>query len=457
MKPDITTRDQLISRAARAARDYLSGVDDRAVFPSENAIAGLDALGPDISEHGRDDEQVLDLLIERGGPATVAQGGGRYFGFVNGGVLPVALAARIVADAWDQNAAMGVMSPVAAKTEALAQDWLVDLLGLPKGCVAGFVSGTSTATLAGLLAARGALLARLGWDVNARGLFGAPPLRVVTGAQCHGTVLKAIAMAGIGTDGVTFAPVDDNGAIRAETLPPLDANTIVISQAGHVVTGAFDPVGAICRAAKTAGSWVHVDGAFGLWAAASRRFAHLTDGLELADSWSADAHKTLNLPYDSGIVFCRDPQALTGALHNSGSYIVLGTGARDGMLTTPEMSRRARGIEIWAALAHLGRSGVAALVDQLHDRACQFAQGLEAAGFTVLNRVNFNQVAVACDTDQATNATLSRLQQSGEAWASGAVWAGREVIRISVCSWATTPDDVERTIATMITARSPRG
>lgn len=446
-------RDALIARAAQAARDYAAAVRDRPVVPGAEALDALDAFAGPMPDGPGDPAKVLDTLIETGGPATVAQTGGRYFGFVNGGLLPIGLAARILADAWDQNAAMGVMSPVAARAEATCEAWLTELFGLPAGTKAGFVSGTSTATLCGLLAARHRLLANAGWDVNARGLNGAPRLRIVTGAEAHGTVLKAIAMAGFGTDCVEYVPVDANGAIRADALPTLDKRTLFIAQAGNVVSGGFDPLRPIARAVRDAGGWLHVDGAFGLWAAASPAQRHLTDGLALAHSCSADAHKTLNAPYDNGIVLCADGAALTAALHNSGSYIVLGGAARDGMLTTPEMSRRARGIELWAILAALGRSGVAALVGQLCARAAQFADELPRAGFPVLNDPVFNQVVTACDTDAETEATLARLQASGTAWMGGAEWRGRKVIRISVCSHATTPDDVTATVAALAKAR----
>jgi glutamate/tyrosine decarboxylase-like PLP-dependent enzyme len=395
---------------------------------------------------------MLRLLHGSGSPATTTSTGGRYFGFVNGGALPPALAAKWLADTWDQNAALYVISPAVAKLESVCEAWLVDLLGLPAGCVAGYVGGTSTATAVGIASARQDLLARQGWDVNAQGLFGAPPIRVVVGAEAHGTVFKALALLGLGRERVELVPVDGQGRMRAEALPALDQRTLVLAQAGNVNTGAFDPFGAICDRAEAARAWVHVDGAFGLWAGVSPRLRSLVKGAERADSWSVDAHKTLNAPYDCGIVLCRHPQATVAAMQNVGAYIVYSE-HRDGMLYTPEMSRRARAVELWATLKALGRSGAAELVEGLCDRAAQAAAQLKAAGFRILNEVVFNQVLIACDTPELTQATLKHLQASGECWCGGTTWQGQSAIRMSVCSWATTPGDIDRTVAAFVKAR----
>ena len=397
-------------------------------------------------------KETLALLQAAGRDTISAQGGGRYFGFVNGGILPVSLAARWLADAWDQNAALYVMSPLAAKLEDVSERWLVDLLGLPAGTAAGFVSGSSTAILCALAAARDYLLLRQGWDVRERGLYGAPVLRVVLGEQAHSSVHKALSLLGMGKANVVLAPVDDQGRIIAEQLPALDGNTLLILQAGNVNGGAFDPFESLCARAQACGAWVHVDGAFGLWAAACEQTRPLTRGMDRADSWSTDAHKTLNAPYDNGIVFCRDRAALVQTMQATGSYLQYSE-QRDGMLYTPEMSRRARSIELWAALRYLGRSGVDALVSGLCENARTFAALLVARGFRVLNDVVFNQLIVACDDPEETRATLREIQAGGVCWCGGAVWRSKPVIRVSVCSWRTTQADVELSVEAFVQAR----
>jgi glutamate/tyrosine decarboxylase-like PLP-dependent enzyme len=395
---------------------------------------------------------MLRMLHEYGSPATVATTGSRYFGMVVGGVFPPVMAVKWLADVWDQLSALYVTSSVTAKLEAVCEKWLLDILGLPSQCVAGFVSGTSMATMCGLAAGRYELLKRQGWDVNSSGLFGAPPIRVVVGTDAHSTVFKALALLGLGKDRVEWAPVDDQGRIRADQVPELDNHTLLILQAGNVNSGSFDPLDELCERAQAAGAWVHIDGAFGLWAAASAKKRHLTHGMEKADSWSVDGHKTLNTPYDSGIVICKHREALVASMQATGSYIIYGEN-RDGMLYTPEMSRRSRAIELWATLKSIGKNGVEELVDCLCDRAQQFAQQMDAQGFHILNDVVFNQVLVACDTPEQTAATLKKLQLSGECWCGGAKWQNTPVIRVSVCSWATTAEDIDRTVRAFVKAR----
>ncbi|MCY3780156.1 MAG: pyridoxal-dependent decarboxylase [Chloroflexi bacterium] len=432
--------------------EYHDALGEGPVFPASDALTALAGFDEDLPEDPLPAQAVLTRLHELGSPATTAQGGGRYFGFVNGGVLPAALAARLLADFWDQNAALEVMSPAAAKLEAICERWLVDLFALPADSAAGLVSGTSTATLCGLLAGRNALLRRLGWDVTDKGLFGGPRLRVVMSDAAHATVRKALAVLGIGAEQIEIVPVDEQGRFDPGQAPALDETALLILQAGNVNSGAFDPFVPLCEAAKAAGAWAHIDGAFGLWARACRSTAHLAAGIELADSWSVDAHKTLNSPYDCGVVLCRDRSALVSALQASDAYIHFGDG-RDGMLYTLEMSRRARGVELWAALKSLGRSGVDQLVEQLCRRAQQFAAELRMNDFRVLNDVVFNQVLVACDSPDLTAQTLERLQASGECWCGGSQWRGEPVIRISVCSWAATEEDVRRSVAAFVAAR----
>ena len=391
-------------------------------------------------------------------PATTAQGGGRYFGFVNGGLLPAALGARLLAALLGSERRAGRdVADCRQAGSGLCERWLVDLLGLPGlDCAAGLVSGTSAATLCGLLAGRNMLLRRQGWDANAQGLFGAPKLRAVLSEGAHITVRKALAMLGIGAEQIETVPADDQGRIDPNCLPPLDDRSLLVLQAGNVNSGAFDAFAPICAAARQAGAWTHIDGAFGLWARACRSTAHLAAGIEMADSWSVDAHKTLNSPYDCGIILCRDRQALVGALQASDSYLHFG-GGRDGMLYTLDMSRRARGVELWAALKSLGRAGVDELVAQLCRHARQFADELRAQGFRILNDVVFNQALVVCESPALTERTLALLQASGECWCGGTEWRGEPAIRISVCSWATTSDDVRRSVAAFVDARERAG
>lgn len=442
----------IYEQAVEYAFDYLDSLYDRNVFPSKEALDRLDIFNESLPQQSQDVSGVLKTLHDIGSPATVAQGGGRYFGFVNGSIIPSSLAARWLADTWDQNAALYVISPIASKLEQVCETWLVELFGLPAATAAGFVSGTSTATLCGLLAGRNTLLKNQGWDANEKGIFGAPPVRVIASQQAHGTVRKALAILGFGRENVEWVPFDDQGRIDADHLPDLDNNTLLILQAGNVNSGAFDPFVPICIKAQRAGSWVHIDGAFGLWAAACKQTKYLTDGIEMADSWSVDAHKTLNAPYDNGIILCKDRSALVNALQASGSYIQF-SDDRDGMLYTPEMSRRGRGIELWALIKSLGSSGIDSLVKQLCQNAQLFGTELSRAHFRILNNIVFNQVLVACDTPELTNKTLQNIQQSGECWCGGSQWMGEPVIRISVCSWATTTQDVLRSVKAFINAR----
>ncbi len=464
MSEDIRQRmfDDMASRLAfddarEAAYAYAEQAAGRNVFPTPAALDGLSHFDEALPQSPGDARQILRQLDEYGSPATVMQIGGRYFGLVNGGVIPASLAVRWLTDFWDQNTPLYLSSPVASKLEQVTEGWLRDLFSLPPSSVAGFVSGSSLSILCGLAAARQRNFERLGWDFNRRGFDGAPKLRLVASRQAHGTVSKAIALLGFGLDNVEWVDADAQGRIDAGAVPELDQRSILLLQAGNVNSGAFDDFESLCARANAAGAWVHVDGAFGLWAAASGGLSHLTRGIELADSWSFDGHKTLNTPYDSGIVMCRDREALVNALHAAGAYITWSE-QRDGMLHTPEMSRRGRVFELWAALKFLGRSGLDELVLGLHLRARQFAAELGEQGFGILNDVVFNQVLVACDDDAATAATLRRIQRSGECWVGGTTWRGREAIRISVCSWATTEADVSRAVRAFVAARqTPEG
>lgn len=440
---------ELLNDATERAGRYLETLAERRVTPSPEAVEELGRLGGPLPEEPLAPEAVLALLDEAGSPATVASAGGRYFGFVTGGSLPAALAANWLAGAWDQNGGLSVMSPVAARLEEVSLGWLVDVLGLPPGTGGGFVTGATMANLTGLAAARHAVLQRLGWEVETQGLFGAPPITVVVGEEVHVSLLKALSLLGLGRERVVRVPVDGQGRMRPETLPRLVEPAIVCIQAGNVNTGAFDPAAEICLAAREAGAWVHVDGAFGLWAAAAETRRHLVAGVAAADSWATDAHKWLNVPYDSGLVFCRYPAALREAMSTSAAYLVQDE-ERVPYHYTPEMSRRARGIEVWAALRSLGRSGLADLIESTCRHAARFAQGLSEAGYRVLNEVVLNQVLVSFGDEKTTRRVISAVQADGTCWCGGTTWQGRAAMRISVSSWATTEADVERCLAAIL-------
>ena len=438
----------LAETADRAAR-YVTGIANRQVVPLPAHVARLEALGGPLPQLPSDPSEVLALLDDIGSPATVATTGGRYFGFVIGGSLPAALAANWLAGAWDQNASMQVMSPVAAKLEEIVLEWMVDLLGLPSGSGAGFVTGTTMANFSALAAARTALLKHAGWDVEEDGLFGAPPIQVVVGDEVHISVLKALSMLGLGRSRLTRVPADDQGRMRLDALPPLDDHTLVCVQAGNVNTGAFDPAGEICTRAHEAGSWVHVDGAFGLWAAVSPLYAPLLAGAGAADSWAIDCHKWLNVPYDSGVAVVRTPEYLHTAMTLSAAYLTPGDG-REPWHYAPEGSRRARGVELWAAIRSLGRSGLREMIERNCRQAKVFAERLSDAGFAVLNDVVLNQVLVSFGSAEDTQRVITDVQNDGTCWCGGTQWHGHTAMRISVSSWATTDEDVERSVAAMI-------
>jgi glutamate/tyrosine decarboxylase-like PLP-dependent enzyme len=441
--------EHLLKSAAERASHYLNTLENRAVAPTPAAVQGLARLDEPLSDRPTDPEAVIALLDEVGSPATMATAGPRFLGFVVGGSLPAALAANWLASAWDQNAGLAVLSPTAAKLETVAMRWLLDVLKLPTGCGVGFVTCATQANFAGLAAARHALLNRRGWNVEAQGLFGAPPITVVVGDEVHVSVLKALTMLGLGRERVVRVPVDGQGRMRADALPSLDSNTIICIQAGNVNTGAVDPARAIIPQAKAAGAWVHVDGAFGLWAAAAPDRAALVSGIAEADSWATDAHKWLNVPYDSGTVFVRDPQHLHAAMAVNAPYLV-DSETRDPTHYTPDFSRRARGVEVWAALRSLGRDGLADLVERTCRHAARFAAGLSAAGYAVLNEVALNQVLVSFGDDETTRRVIAAIQADGVCWCGGTVWQGKTAMRISVSSWATTDVDVERSLKAMI-------
>jgi glutamate/tyrosine decarboxylase-like PLP-dependent enzyme len=431
----------LLDDAARRAQEYLHRSTTRHVAPRATDVDALRDLEEPFPELPSSPAEVLALVDRMGSPATVATTGGRYYGFVNGGVLPAALATNWLVSTWDQNVSLRVMSPAGASFEDVALDWVIDALGLPRTAGGALVTGATMANLCGLAAGRHTLLRRAGWDVENDGLFGAPPLRVVVGDEVHISLLKALALLGLGRRRVERVPVDRQGRMVADALPDFDDRTIVCVQAGNVNTGAFDPAGEICRLAHERGAWVHVDGAFGLWAAASPRLRHLADGFGEADSWATDGHKWPNVGYDCGIAVVRDPEALRGAMATASAYFTPG-GRREPSQFSPEMSRRARGVELWAALRSLGRQGLAALVERTTDHAKYFASGLRDRGYEILNDVVINQVLVSFGSPEVTRATVARIQANGVLWCGATEWQGRTAMRISVSSWATTDDDV---------------
>ncbi len=431
------------------ARTYQADIPERRVFPSQDALNNMTHFDEPLPDTPQSAEETLQLLDDYGSPATVASTGGRYYGFVTGGALPVTVASNWLATAWDQNGGLAATSPIVAKIESVALGWMCDLLGLPDDCGGAFVTGATMANFTGLAAARHTLLAKQGWDVNAKGLFGAPEIKVVVGDEVHISLLKALMLLGLGHERVTRVPVDNQGRMIAEELPELDDMTIVCIQAGNVNSGAFDPAQEICEVAKTAGAWVHVDGAFGIWALATPSLAELAKGFDLADSWAMDAHKWLNTPYDSGIALVRDAHHLSNAMSATASYLITGD-AREPAHYVPEFSRRARGIDIWAALRTLGKQGVTDLIEQNCRQAQMMAKLLSDAGFTVHNDVILNQVVVSFGTSDNTVAVIHTIQEDGTLWAGGTTWQGHTAMRISVSSWATTDDDIQRSAEAII-------
>jgi glutamate/tyrosine decarboxylase-like PLP-dependent enzyme len=449
--------DELLLDAAQRASRYLEELQERAVAPSDEALDGLTRLDEALPRQPVDPRETLALLDEVGSPATLGTAGRRFFGFVIGGSLPVTVAANWLAAAWDQPAGLVVASPIAATLESVARRWLLELLGLPASSDVAFVTGATVANFVALAAARHDVLEGEGWDVESNGLFGAPPITVVVGDEAHPSLFKALGMLGLGRDRVVRVPVDGQGRMRAELMPRLEPPAIVCAQAGNVNTGAIDPLGEIVARAHEQGAWVHVDGAFGLWAAASPSLAALVAGLPDADSWATDAHKWLNVPYDSGLAFVREPGLLPAAMSVSAAYLPT-EGAREPSFYTPELSRRARGVEVWAALRTLGVSGLAELVERCCRHARRLAEGLREAGFEVLNDVVLNQVLVSFGDEETTRRVVTAVQRDGACWAGGTVWQGRTAMRISFSSWSTRDADVERSLAAMIDcARKVRG
>ena len=446
---EASASDQLLQQAAERARRYVREIAQRRAAPTDRDLQNLARFDEPFPESPSDPAEILRLLDEVGSPATMSSTGGRYFGFVNGGTLPAALAANWLAGAWDQNSSFRVMSPVAAELEEVVLRWIADALGLPKNCEGGLVTCATTASFTALVAARHALLARAGWNADEDGMFGAPPIDVVVGEEVHASISKALRLAGFGKKHFKRVEVDGQGRMRADRLPRLSDRTIVCIQAGNVNTGAFDPAGEICAQAREQNAWVHVDGAFGLWAAASPKFRHLVEGFHQADSWATDAHKWPNVPYDSGIVLVKDGMSLRSPMAMTAAYLQSGA-RREPMNHTPDSSRRARGVDLWAGLKSLGRQGLAALIERTCGHAQRFADGFRQAGFEVLNDVVINQVLVSFGSPEVTQKTIRSIQEDGTCWCGGTAWKGRTAMRLSVSSWATTEEDVDLCLKAMI-------
>jgi glutamate/tyrosine decarboxylase-like PLP-dependent enzyme len=438
--PAVDVDADVLQAAAAAAMEYATSVDDRRVAPGPEALAALASFDETLPEVGADPLSTLRLLHEVGSPATVATTGPRYFGFVIGAAYPVALGTSWLSSAWDQNGALPVMSPVAAKLHDVTRDWLVDLLRLPAGTAVAFVTGATVANASCLAAGRDALLAELGWDAQAEGLFGAPAFEVVIGERAHSTVSKSLGLVGLGRQRVTVVPADDQGRMRADLLPDVDGPVLVCAQAGDVNTGAFDPFDEIADWVSERSGWLHVDGAFGLWALADPTRAGLVAGLDRADSWATDAHKWLNVTYDSGIAFVRRPADLRRTFASVAGYLPPNAGF-EAMHNTPQSSQRARQIEVWSVLRTLGRQGVADLVSGACDAATTIAARLRDGGMTILNDVVLNQVLGRLVDGPTTEALIAETQSDGRIWCGPTQWDGATAVRISVSSWKTRSAD----------------
>ena len=455
----------LLGLTADYASQFIDSLDDRPVPPQASVDELRAALGGPLPERGTDAEQVVAELIAAAEPGIMATPSGRFFGFVIGGALPVAVAADWLTSAWDQNAGLIGPFPSAGVVEEVVLEWLRELLLLPAVVSAGFVTGCQMAHMTALAAARHRVLERAGWDLAREGLQGSPRIRVVVGEERHVTVDRALRYLGIGSAQIEIVPADEQGRMRVELLPAAlaagEGPTIVCAQLGNVNTGSCDDVTAVADAVEGTGAWLHVDGAFGLWAAASPRFRHLVAGAERADSWATDAHKWLNVPYDSGIAFCADPEAHRAAMSVQASYLEQADAdaARDQMDWNPEFSRRARGFPIYAAIRGLGSEGVTATVDRCCDHAVRFAELLGAEpGVEILNDVVLNQVLVRFgDDDALTQATVKGVQEDGTCWLSGTVWRGKAAMRVSVSNWRTNEEDVERSAAAILEAAAVAG
>jgi glutamate/tyrosine decarboxylase-like PLP-dependent enzyme len=441
--------DFLDDVAARSKR-YLEKVGERRVAPDEASLSSLSALDVPLQDHPLSALDLVEELDRIAAPATVAMAGPRFFGYVNGGALPGAVAANLMLTAWEQHGAFEGTSPATTRLEQIALGWIRELLALPQGTTGGFVTGTTVAHVVALSAARDTLLSKVGWNCAADGLAGSPPLNVVVGGEGHSSLFKALGVVGLGRKRIVSVPIDDQGRLRAESIPVLTAPSIVCVQSGNVNTGAFDPIRAIAERVRRfdVPVWIHVDGAFGLWARVAPARAHLADGLELADSWATDAHKWLNSPYDCGIVLARDGEAIRRSMAIGADYLPSDT--KNPIDYVLEMSRRSRGVDVWAVLRSLGRSGLAEMVERHCRLAARFADAFRAAGYPILNDVVLNQVLVSFGDADMTRRVVAGVQADGTCWCGPTVWHGQTAMRVSVINWSTTESDVDRSIAAIL-------
>ena len=454
----MTTPDlrALLSETLERSDRYLQSLDTRPVAPPTDAVDALKRLDVPLQNDPIDPTQVIRELDDIVTPATMAMAGPRFFGFVIGGSLPAALAAHWLSTAWDQNTGLYNSTPGTSHLEQVSLRWLLELLDLPRESAGAFVTGTTVAHITALAAARHAVLAKAGWDVEANGLFGAPEVTVITGAEAHQTLYKALGVIGFGRKRVVKVPVDAQGRMRVDQFPKIKGPTIACLQVGNVNSGACDDVKTLGRMAREQGAFVHVDGAFGLWARVAPTRAHLVEGVEHADSWATDAHKWLNVPYDSGVAFVRDGDALRKSMAVSAEYLPTATAHRNPSDYTPELSRRGRGADIWAALRSLGRKGVSEMIESNCRQARRFGDGLAKAGFKVLNEVVLNQVVVQFGDAERTRKVIAAIQNDGTLWAGETVWQGQVAMRISVSCWATTDADVEKSLDAIIRLHATR-
>jgi glutamate/tyrosine decarboxylase-like PLP-dependent enzyme len=451
-------RDELLKAAAHRAQQYLDTVAERPVKATLTTEQLRARLAVPLAAHGENPLEVIELLASAAREGTVATQGPRYFGFVVGGSLPVATAADWLVSAWDQNAGIYALSPLTAVLEQVAGDWIRGIVGLPPEWSIGYVTGGHMANFTALAAARNSMLQSVGWDAGAHGLFGAPPIDVVVSEGSHYTISTSLRLLGLGTDRVHWVPTDAQGRMRADELARVLKHTsepcVVCAQAGNVNTGAFDPIQAIAAETAERGAWLHVDGAFGLWAAASPSLRHLVTGIERADSIAADAHKWLNVPYDCGIVLCAHAEAHRVAMTLAAAYIQETVRERDPHEYTPEESRRARAVPVYAALRALGSDGLAELVERCCSLARRMAERLAVhPAVEILNDVVLNQVLVRiADADDLTHAVIAQIQSDGVCWLGGTTWHDVTAIRISVCNWSTTAEDIDRSVEAILAA-----
>jgi len=442
--PDVETEiTGIIHAFSEIAKNYVRQAGLRSIYPSADSLKKMKLFNTELQDNPISAEAVLGELDAGGSSATVLNTGARYFGFVIGGSLPAALGANLLAGVWDQNAGLEATSPIASYLETVCRKWLISMLHLPPETQVGFVTGATMANFTALAAARHALLDKAGWNVEDNGLFGAPPINVVVSDEAHVSIFKALSLLGLGKSRVVKVPCDNQGRMKAGAFPKLQQGpTIVCLQAGNVNTGAFDPVDELCELSKQSDAWVHIDGAFGLWANAVPELKHLTKGIEKADSWATDAHKWLNTPYDNGIAFVRDAKAMTSAMIQNAAYLIQ-DGSRDPFVFVPEMSRRARGIEIWAALRSLGKNGLISLIQRNCRLASIFAEKLRNAGIQILNDVVLNQVLVSFGSPDTTRRIIKKIQNDGTCWCGGTTWQNQTAMRISISSWRTTEADID--------------